>query len=197
MSKSWNKKEIKIIHCFGDSLTAGFGVLPGQGWMEVLDKRIQGISFYNHGACGAGVRDIFDIMEGFTTRPGKGEGFFFMGGTNDILCGLRLDVLERIVETEVRNISEKVPLTLGIPILATEKSIYTGWQQEDFFEANQKDLIRYGEFLRELAVGLVIPYIDFEKAFPFDNAFYSDGIHPSTKGYEKFAETAEEVWKPI
>lgn len=195
MTKSWNTKEIKIIHCFGDSLTAGFGVLPGQGWVELLDKRIQGISFYNHGACGAGVRDIFDLMEGFTTRPGKAEGFFFMGGTNDILCGLRLDVLERIVDTEVGNISEKVPLTLGIPILATEKSIYTGWQQEDFFEANQKDLEKYGEFLRSLSAGLSLPFIDFQKSLPADDRYYSDGIHPNRTGYERMADCAEKLWK--
>lgn len=195
MTKSWNQKEIKIIHCFGDSLTAGFGVLPGQGWVELLDKRIQGISFYNHGACGTGVRDIFDLMEGFTTRPGKAEGFFFMGGTNDILCGLRLDVLERIVETEVGNISEKVPLTLGIPIPATEKSIYTGWQQEDFFEANQKDLEKYGEFLRSLSAELFLPFIDFQKALPADDRYYSDGIHPNRTGYERMADCAEKLWK--
>ncbi|WP_296954128.1 GDSL-type esterase/lipase family protein [uncultured Dialister sp.] len=195
MTKSWNQKEIKIIHCFGDSLTAGFGVLPGQGWVELLDKRIQGISFYNHGACGTGVRDIFDLMEGFTTRPGKAEGFFFMGGTNDILCGLRLDVLERIVEIEVGNISEKVPLTLGIPIPATEKSIYTGWQQEDFFEANQKDLEKYGEFLRSLSAELFLPFIDFQKALPADDRYYSDGIHPNRTGYERMADCAEKLWK--
>lgn len=195
MTKSWNTKEIKIIHCFGDSLTAGFGVLPGQGWVELLDKRIQGISFYNHGACGTGVRDIFDLMEGFTTRPGKAEGFFFMGGTNDILCGLRLDVLERIVEIEVGNISEKVPLTLGIPIPATEKSIYTGWQQEDFFEANQKDLEKYGEFLRSLSAELFLPFIDFQKALPADDRYYSDGIHPNRTGYERMADCAEKLWK--
>ena len=195
MTKSWNTKEIKIIHCFGDSLTAGFGVLPGQGWVELLDKRMQGISFYNHGACGAGVRDIFDLMEGFTARPGKEEGFFFMGGTNDILCGLRLEVLERIVETEVGNISEKVPLTLGIPISATEKSIYTGWQQEDFFEANQKDLEKYGEFLRSLSAGLSLPFIDFQKALPVDDRYYSDGIHPNRTGYERMADCAEKLWK--
>ena len=195
MTKSWNQKEIKIIHCFGDSLTAGFGVLPGQGWVELLDKRIQGISFYNHGACGTGVRDIFDLMEGFTTRPGKAEGFFFMGGTNDILCGLRLDVLERIVEIEVGNISEKVPLTLGIPIPATEKSIYTGWQQEDFFEANQKDLEKYGEFLRSLSAELFLPFIDFQKALPADDRHYSDGIHPNRTGYERMADCAEKLWK--
>lgn len=35
----WDRKSIHTIHCFGDSLTAGYGALPCEGWVEVLAKR--------------------------------------------------------------------------------------------------------------------------------------------------------------
>ena len=190
----WNNQDIHVIRCFGDSLTAGYGALPGQGWVSRLEKKHPGISFYNHGVCGAGVTDIFDQMEGYLALASKGEGFFFLGGTNDILCGMRLASLERQVEDKLTVLAKQVPLTIGIPPLATKESIFCGWQSEYNFERNQEDLAHYGEFLRQLAIMQSLPCIDFSKAFPVNDTWYSDGLHPNGKGYEKMAELAEKVW---
>lgn len=35
----WDTDDIHTIHCFGDSLTAGYGAVPGAGWVEVVAKR--------------------------------------------------------------------------------------------------------------------------------------------------------------
>lgn len=190
----WNNEDIHIIRCFGDSLTAGYGALPGQGWVSRLEKKHPDISFYNHGMCGAGVADILDQAECYISLADKREGFFFLGGTNDILCGMRLESLEKQVEQRVKQIAAKVPLTLGIPPLATKESIFCGWQSEYNYERNQEDLDHYGDFLRRLATTCHLPCIDFSKAFPLDDAWYSDGLHPNEKGYEKMAELAEKVW---
>lgn len=144
----WDTDDIHTIHCFGDSLTAGYGAVPGAGWVEVLTKRHPKVEWYNHGQCGALTEDILDALEGAAALAGTGEGFFFMGGTNDILCGFRLAVVEAQVKERLARLSEKVPLAIGIPPLATKESIWTGWQSEAVYERNQADLAAYGDFLK-------------------------------------------------
>lgn len=128
MSALWNRN-ISMIHCFGDSLTEGYGVLPGQGWVALANQGLKGISLYNHGVCGSLCGDILDSLSAASGRVRKDEGFFFMGGTNDILFGIRLAVLENRVEKELGRLSERIPLTLGIPPLFTVMSVETGWQE--------------------------------------------------------------------
>lgn len=190
----WDRKSIDTIHCFGDSLTAGYGALPGEGWVEVLAKRHPKVEWYNHGQCGALTEDILDALEGTAALARMGEGFFFMGGTNDILCGFRLAVVEADVKERLARLSEKVPLAIGIPPLATKESIWSGWQSEAVYERNQLDLAAYGDFLQELAKESNVCLIDFSHAFPLEDAWYYDGLHPNEKGYERFAELAEKAW---
>lgn len=191
----WDRKLIHTIHCFGDSLTAGYGALPGEGWVEVLTKRHPKVEWYNHGQCGAFTEDILDALEGAAALAGTGEGFFFMGGTNDILCGFLLAVVEAQVKERLARLSEKVPLAIGIPPLATRESIWSGWQSEAVYERNQLDLAAYGDFLRELAKESNVCLIDFSHAFPLEDAWYYDGLHPNEKGYERFADMAEAAWR--
>lgn len=190
----WDRKSIHTIHCFGDSLTEGYGALPGAGWVEVLAKRHPEMGWYNHGHCGALTEDILDALEGAAALARPGEGFFFMGGTNDILCGFRLSSIEARVKERLSLISEKVPLAIGIPPLATKESIWSGWQSEAVYERNQADLAAYGDFLLQLSMEIGALTMDFSCAFPLDDAWYYDGLHPNGKGYERFAELAEKVW---
>ena len=118
-----------------------------------------------------------------------------MGGTNDILCGFRLSALEGRLTERLPSISGKVPLTIGIPPLATKESIWSGWQSEAVYERNQLDLAAYGDFLQELAKASNVCLIDFSHAFPLEDAWYYDGLHPNEKGYERFADMAEAAWR--
>lgn len=193
MSALWNRN-ISMIHCLGDSLTEGYGVLPGQGWVALANQRLKGISLYNHGVCGSLCGDILDSLSAASGRVRKDEGFFFMGGTNDILFGIRLAVLENRVEKELERLSERIPLTLGIPPLFTEMSVETGWQEAGSFKRNKRDLLDYQKFLRALAKDLGIRVMDFTKALPPEEKWYTDGIHPNKEGYEKMALLAVKVW---
>lgn len=157
----WNTEDIHTIYCFGDSLTAGYGAAPGAGWVEVVAKRHPEINWTNHASLGALTEDILDALEGTAALTSGQEGFFFMGGTNDILCGFRLSALEGRLTERLPSISGKVPLTIGIPPLATKESIWNGWQSEAVYERNQLDLAAYGDFLRELAKASNVCLIDF------------------------------------
>lgn len=59
----WDRKSIHTIHCFGDSLTAGYGAVPGAGWVEVVAKRHPEINWYNHASLGALTEDILDAWK--------------------------------------------------------------------------------------------------------------------------------------
>ncbi|WP_299144908.1 GDSL-type esterase/lipase family protein [uncultured Dialister sp.] len=193
MSALWNRN-ISMIHCFGDSLTEGYGVLPGQGWVALANQGLKGISLYNHGVCGSLCSDILDSLSAASGRVRKGEGFFFMGGTNDILFGIRLVVLENMVDKKLSALAGRIPLTLGIPPLFTEMSVETGWQEAGSFKRNRRDLLEYQKFLRALAKNLGIRVMDFTKAFPPEEKWYTDGIHPNREGYEKMALLAVKMW---
>lgn len=195
MGKAWDQNKISSIHCFGDSLTEGYGVRQGEGWIELLDKRMKSISFYNHGVCGALAVDILDSLFASSFHPEEGEGFFFMAGTNDILNSLQLSVLERDVSRGIRSLSYQVPLTVGIPPLTTKNSIETGWQASYVYERNLQDLREYAAFLRNLAEKEGIPSIDFCRGLPADDRWFTDGVHPNSKGYDKMAQMAMKVWK--
>lgn len=86
----WDIQNANSIHFFGDSLTAGYGTLPQYGWIYQISRRCPAIQYYNHGLCGAGLEDIFDSLSLFLSSPHENTLFFMMGGTNDILSGIRV-----------------------------------------------------------------------------------------------------------
>ncbi len=182
---------IHTLHCYGDSLTAGYGAAPADGWISRLSQDFPTLTFYNHGVCGASLFDILDDAWTIVYYPAPGEALFLMGGTNDILSGLRLDALMKKAEENIRDLSDKIPLILGIPPLTTKASIPSGWQADLEYDRNIEDLSLYGDFLRHLAASLSLPTIDFQKEFPRDDTFYTDGVHPNANGYARFAEIAK------
>lgn len=186
---------IHAIHFYGDSLTAGYGAAPEAGWIPRLAKDFPALTLYNHGVCGRLFSDVLEDAWTVVHYPADGEALFLMGGTNDILCGIRYDALLAHAEREIRALSVKIPVILGVPPLATRRSILAGWQAEWQFEKNQAELSSYADFLRALAADLSLPVMDFAAVFPAEDAYYADGIHPNEKGYEIFSRTAEDVLK--
>lgn len=184
------KTNIRTIHFYGDSLTSGYGAAYNDSWIPHLSRRFPTLSLYNHGQCGAGLSEILAEASAAACHPSSGEVFFLMGGTNDILSGRRYASLLSEASREIQSLSASISLILGIPILATRASITAGWQAAWQYGKNNEELTAYAEFLRRLAESLSLPVLDFQKALPLDDAFYTDGLHPNAKGYERFAETA-------
>ncbi len=174
---------ISLLHCCGDSLTAGYGAMPQDGWVARISRTLPNVTFINHGACGAFFIDILVSAAEIAARPQKGEALFLMGGTNDILCGRRLEALTQIADKNIRALSSQLPVILATPLLATKTSVACGWQADWAFDKNQEALLAYADFLRKLADELAIPLIDFQKEFPKEDTLYTDGIHPNADGY--------------
>lgn len=185
--------------CFGDSLTAGYGAAPQDGWIAVLSRRHPDMSWTNRGACGASLSHILDSLSSFPARSDKEKILFVMGGTNDILSGVRMTVLQSLVRSAVRRAGPDASrLVLGIPPLTLRSSILSGWQEEWQYEDTNRSLEEYGEFLRDTAASAGCPVINFQQAFLHaSDALYDDGVHPNAAGYRLFAETAEPVLCPF
>lgn len=188
---------IHTVHFYGDSLTAGYGAAPADGWIARLSRRFPRLTLYNHGECGRLFSDIAADAWTVVHYPAEGEALFLMGGTNDILCGIRFAALLRKAEEEIRGLSARIPLILGTPLLTTRASIAAGWQQDWQYEENGRELAAYGDFLRALAEELSLPLLDFQKEFPRSDEWYSDGVHPNSGGYARMAETAERFFKTL
>lgn len=183
-------KPIRAIHFYGDSLTAGYGAASSDGWVSVLSRRYPYITCYNHGECGAGLSEILSAAETILFYPAPEEALFLMGGTNDIFSGRRRCALERCAEEGIRAFRGRIPFYVGIPILPVKSAITAGWLSEWNYESACGDLLWYGELLRRLGRQYNVPVIDFQKVFPREEKYYSDGTHPNGDGYALFAETA-------
>ena len=103
---------IHTVHFYGDSLTAGYGAAPADGWIARLARRFPRLTLYNHGECGRLFSDIAADAWTVVHYPAEGEALFLMGGTNDILCGIRFAALLRKAEEEIRGLSARIPLIL-------------------------------------------------------------------------------------
>lgn len=192
----WDANEIWRIHFFGDSLTAGYGAMFGKGWVSLLGGAYPEVTCINHGVCGNLFQDMLDEIHPFLSRPESEDGFFLMGGTNDILSAFRLSWLMESAEKRIPPLAKAVPLTVGLPPLPTRTSCITGWQSEDAYEQNTRDLAEWNTFLKSLCQSLSIPWIDFSAALPREEQFYYDGLHPNAAGYEFFFKAAASVLFP-
>lgn len=51
------------IICFGDSITRGYDVPYGRGWVEICDASIEGVNFTNYGEDGCSVQGMIYNIE--------------------------------------------------------------------------------------------------------------------------------------
>ena len=170
----------------GDSLSAGYGLAPKLGWVDLLEKRLD--------TEGYEYRVVNASISGETTSGGlerlpralllhKPDIVIVELGTNDGLRGLPIPVtrgnLQKIVELS-RQAGAKV-LLLGMRIPPNYGPRYT----RDF-EGMFSDLAR------QLHLDFV-PF--FLKSIALDtNSFQADGLHPNARAQPVLLET---VWPQL
>lgn len=168
--------QAKSIVVLGDSISAGYGLEGGQGWVDVLQKKLDGHQVHNESISGdtsaGGLARIDRALEAY-----KPDLVLLELGANDGLRGLSPVVMKaNLTEIihRVRKTGAKV-LILGMKIPPNYGRRYIGL----FYNI-------YPQLADELNEPLV-PFILEDVALNKD-MMQADGLHPNAKGQPVIAD---------
>ena len=156
------------IICFGDSITRGYDVPYGRGWVEICDASIEGVNFTNYGVDGCSVQAM-------------------ICGTNDILQGRDSAY---VFKTLVKAI--ELASTKGQVIIGLETQIDSDMDGLDLVvrEVNKQ--------LKSYAAAHDIKVIDFYttlfEADQIGQIVFAGEVHPNELGYRLMAYKALEIF---
>ena len=177
-----------LLVCFGDSITAGYGLNPGQAYPDFLGKKLasQGYLYRvrNEGTSGATTKDaVADLDRILQLHP---EIVIVEFGGNDGLRGLPLAQTERNLDQVVTTLeaSHIKILLSGITLPPNYGSDY---------------IHQFEQVFRDLAAkhhAAFVPMI-YKDLIHVPGTIQEDGIHPTAKGSEILADTLVAGLKPI
>ena len=174
--------------CFGDSITAGYGLQPEQAYSAALQRKLDAAGYsykvVNQGASGATTKDaVADLRVVLQLHP---EIVIVEFGGNDGLRGLPLDQTRRNLDavlTALENAHIKVLLT-GITLPPNYGPDYI-----HAFEAVFRDLAA-----KHRTAFVPMIYKGFERV---PGTIQADGIHPTAKGSVMIADTLWPALRPL
>jgi acyl-CoA thioesterase-1 len=177
-----------VLVCFGDSITAGYGLQTGQSYPDALQRKLDGQGYHytvnNQGTSGATTKDaVADLRAVLQLHP---EIVIVEFGGNDGLRGLPPDQTRRNLDTvltALENAHIKV-LLAGITLPPNYGPDYI-----HLFEAVFRDLAakHHTAFVPMIYKGLEnVP-----------GTIQGDGIHPTAKGSTMIADTLFPALKPM
>lgn len=201
----------------GDSLTHGYGVPEGQGWVELLahDLAFKGSYIENHGIDGDTLQGMYNRLErilSIQVRPseahessGLAEGdasktasiLCLLGGTNDILMGRSADYcfkkLQGLVGLWEDSLGiDGVDLTnqgRGLVVALLPPLDYDPFDQNPILEAYNAKIRSYAE---NSGLGLIDFYTPLKEASDFGLVVYEGDVHPNSLGYKIMYQAAKE-----
>ena len=177
-----------LLVCFGDSITAGYGLNPGQAYPDFLEKKLasQGYLYRvrNEGTSGATTKDaVADLDRILQLHP---EIVIVEFGGNDGLRGLPLAQTERNLDQVVTTLeaSHIKILLAGITLPPNYGSDY---------------IHQFEQVFRDLAAKHHAPFVPmiYKDLIHVPGTIQEDGIHPTPKGSEILADTLLTGLKPI
>ncbi len=174
--------DIVLIIAFGDSLTAGYGLLLDEAYPSILEGRLK--------KQGYAVKVINAGVSGETTAGSLARSQFIRDQNPDIvLLGIGgNDALRGLPVSEVeKNIRKTLNILVGgidppaILLLKMQAPVNTGIAYKKAFDSI------YIEISKELGIQLV-PFI-VEEVARNPKLLQIDGIHPTKRGYEILVDT--------
>lgn len=181
---------MKNILCIGDSLTRGYDVPYGKGWVELLQAHWgQAAKFVNAGVDGATLQAIFNHVDRALTAQSY-DIVCLMGGTNDILHG-------RTAEDCYFNLLRSVK---RIQKTGAEVILGLAPQIDCDPEGDDAVLVAYNTALKAYCESQSLAYFDFyatiAAADKRGELLYAGDVHPNELGYQYMFETALAVLAP-
>ncbi len=177
----------KTVLFYGDSLTAGYGLDPDEGYPALIQKKID--------AAGLPWRVVNAGLSGETTAGGlrrldwilrqKIDVFVLELGGNDGLRGIAPDVTRENLQAMIDRIRAKYP---DVTIVIAGMQIPTN-MGPDFAEAFARIFPEVAEKNR----AVLIPFL-LEGVGGIPELNLPDGIHPTAEGHRIVAET---VWRHL
>jgi acyl-CoA thioesterase-1 len=178
----------RTLVCFGDSITAGYGLPAGQSFPDALDEKLHraGYSYKvnGQGTPGATTKDaVASLPIILALHP---EIVIVEFGGNDGLRGLPLDVTKKnldLVLTTLENAHIKV-LLAGITLPSNYGPDY---------------ITPFEAIFRELAAKHHTAFVPmlYKDIAHVPGTLQADGIHPTAKGSEIIADTLMLALKPL
>ena len=177
-----------VLVCFGDSITAGYGLPAGQSYPDYLQQRLDERGFHynvnNQGTSGATTKDaVASLPAILRLNP---EIVIVEFGGNDGLRGLPTDATRKNLDTmltALENAHIKV-LLAGITLPPDYGPDYIHSFEQVFRDLAAKHRVVF------------IPMI-YKDLIHIPNTIQQDGIHPTAKGSGILADTMFAALKPL
>jgi acyl-CoA thioesterase-1 len=184
------KKLKKTILCFGNSLTAGFGLDESEAWPNLMQKRIDSLGL-NYQVVNAGLSG--ETSSGGLSRidwvlSQKVDLFFLELGANDMLRGIDVKSTEENLRNILQKVLEKYPNT-PIVIAGMLSPPNMGKEYETAF--NQI----YNSLTKEYDASF-IPFFLYN-VIDKPELMLGDGKHPNADGQKLVLENIWEVMGEI
>ena len=177
-----------LIVCYGDSITAGYGLMTGQAYPDALQRDLNAKGYHykvnNQGTSGATTKDaVADLHSILLLHPAVVIVEF---GGNDGLRGLPLSETRRNLDavlTALENAHIKI-LLAGITLPPNYGQEYIQQFELVFRDLAQKHHIAF------------VPMI-YKDLIHVPGTIQPDGIHPTAKGSEIIARTLLPALTPL
>ena len=177
-----------VLVCFGDSITAGYGLQTGQSYPDALQRDLDAHGYHyrvnNQGASGATTKDATaDIRSILLLHP---EIVIVEFGGNDGLRGLPPDQTRRNLDqvlTALEAAHIKI-LLAGITLPPNYGADYIHSFEQVFRDLAAKHHVAF------------VPMI-YKDLIHVPGTIQQDGIHPTAKGSEIIANTLLQALKPM
>ena len=182
------RRPVPVIDCFGDSITAGYGVAPGKAYPDDLQSDLDAHGYHyrvvNSGISGNTTKDGVDRLPD-VLRLHPAVVLVEFGG-NDGLRGIPIADTRRNLGTIVSTLLQagsKVVL-LGITLPPNYGPDY---------------IRQFNATFSVVAARYHVPVIPniYENVYEVPNAIQSDGIHPTAEGAEILAHNFVPILEPL
>jgi acyl-CoA thioesterase-1 len=174
--------------CFGDSLTAGLGLDPGQSYPEVLQRELNrrgyGYKVVNLGVSGETSQDgLARIDQALAEKP---RVVVLEFGANDGLRGQPVEITER-------NLAQMIEALQG----AAARVVLAGITLPPNY--GPAYLAKFDAIFPRLAAEYKTPLIPFllEGVGGHSDLMQQDGLHPNARGASLVAETVRRHVEPL
>ena len=177
-----------LLVCYGDSITAGYGLKTGDSFPDFLQKKLDaagyGYEVVNQGTSGATTKDaVADLPAVMQLHP---EVVIVEFGGNDGLRGLPLDQTRRNLDTVLSTLAQAHirVLLAGITLPPNYGADY---------------IHSFEQVFRDLAAQHHVAFVPmlYKDLVRVPGTIQDDGIHPTAKGSAIIAGTLLPAIKPL